>query len=339
MDRAILRRLPALRGRLPWIPLGTFPTAVEPLPGLGVPELWVKRDDLSGETYGGNKVRKLELVLARSQRRRAERLWVHGALGSNWVVACLLYGKPLGLAVDVSLFETPLTTHARKNLSVARSLADRLEIWCTVAAVPLAGALHALRGGGRTDYLPPGGSNALSSIGYVDAALELAEQVDRGDAPRPSHVWVAHGSGGTAAGLLAGFALLGWPTRVCAVQVNDGFIANRWVVQALAARTLALLEAYGGVATPPLDPTRLVCVKGFLGAGYGVPTAEGDAAVERGREAGIAADPVYTGKTLAAVIARARDAGPGPHLLWHTHNSRPLPAVSCTAAAPARIES
>ncbi len=325
MDRALLRRLPALRRRLPWIPLGAFPTPVEPLPGLGVPDLWVKRDDVSGGAYGGNKVRKLELVLARARRRRARRLWVHGSLGSNWVVACLLYGKPLGLAVDVSLFQTPLTSHARRNLAVTRSLADRLEVWCTVAAIPLAGALHALRCGARTDYLPPGGSSALSSIGYVDAALELAEQVERGEAPRPSHVWVAHGSGGTAAGLLAGFAILGWPTRVCAVQVNDALIANRWVVQAFAARTLTLLEAYGCEAMPPLDPSRLVCVKGFLGAGYGTPTPEGDAAVERGREAGIATDPVYTGKTLAAVLARARDAGPGPHLLWHTHNSRALP--------------
>ncbi len=328
MDRALLRRYPAVRERIPWIPLGTFPTPVHRLEGLGVADLWVKRDDVSGEVYGGNKVRKLELALARARRRGARRLWVHGALGSNWVVACLLYGQPLGFAVDAMLFEAPLTEHARRNYALTSSRADRLEVWPSVVGVPVSAALHAASPAARTEYLAPGGSGALSSIGYVDAAFELAEQVARGEAPRPTHVWVAHGSGGTAAGLLAGFALLGWPTRVCAVQVNEVFIANRWAVLGLARRTRTLVEAYAGRALPPLDPTRLVCVKGFLGARYGAPTPEGDAAVERGRSAGIAADPVYTGKTLAALMARSAGHGAGPHLLWHTHNSRPLPTVS-----------
>ncbi|MEK7865765.1 MAG: pyridoxal-phosphate dependent enzyme [Planctomycetota bacterium] len=322
MDRALLRRFPSIGERLPWVRLGAFPTPIHRIEGLGVPDLWVKRDDLSGEVYGGNKVRKLELALARAKRRGAARLWVHGALGSNWVVACLLYGQPMGFAVDAMLFESPLTEHARRNFAFTRSRADRLDVWPGVLGVPIAAALHAARGGGRTEYLPPGGSGALSSIGYADAALELSEQVARGEAPRPSHVWVAHGSGGTAAGLLAGFALLEWRTRVCAVQVNETFIANRWAVLALAQRTLTLIGAYAGRSLPPLDPSRLVCVKGFLGAGYGAPTPEGDAAALRGREAGIGADPVYTGKTLAALLARAATQGPGPHLYWHTLNSR-----------------
>lgn len=324
MDRALLRRYPSIR--IPWVPLGTFPTPVHRIEGLGVADLWVKRDDLSGEVYGGNKVRKLELVLARARRRGARRLWVHGALGSNWVVACLLYGQSMGFAVDAALFEAPLTEHARRNLALTRSRADRLEVWRTVAGVPVACALHAASPTGRTEYLAPGGSSARSSVGYVDAAFELAEQVARGEAPRPSHVWIAHGSGGTAAGLLAGFAMLEWPTRVCAVQVNEAIIANRWAVLGLAHRTQTLIEASVGRPMPRIDPSRLVCVRGYLGAGYGAPTREGDAAVERGAQVGIAADPVYTGKTLAALLARASDHGRGPHLLWHTHNSRPLPA-------------
>src|SRR5262245_61649799 len=99
---ALFRAFPALAPRLPWLPLGRFPTAVARLDGLLPPsvELWIKRDDESGVAYGGNKVRKLEFLLGEARARGARRLVTLGAIGSHHVLATAIYGKQAGFAVD-----------------------------------------------------------------------------------------------------------------------------------------------------------------------------------------------------------------------------------------------
>ena len=87
----LFTRFPRLRGRVPWMELGTLPTPVEPMTRLGehlgCDNLWVKRDDLTGELYGGNKVRKLEFTLAHARALHRDLIITSGAVGSNHVLA------------------------------------------------------------------------------------------------------------------------------------------------------------------------------------------------------------------------------------------------------------
>ena len=179
------------------IALGAYPTPIEHLEGLG---LWVKRDDTVGALYGGNKVRKLERLLGAARASGKSRILTVGAAGSHQVVATALYGRREGFDVEAVLVPQPPSEHGRRNLRVA--LAQGLEP-VVATSWPAAPALALALVRGDTYFVPLGGSNALGSLGFVDAANELAGQVSSGAMPEPDVVVVAMGSGGTAAGLAA----------------------------------------------------------------------------------------------------------------------------------------
>jgi 1-aminocyclopropane-1-carboxylate deaminase/D-cysteine desulfhydrase-like pyridoxal-dependent ACC family enzyme len=323
------RRFPRARAGLPWLALGRFPTRVHAAPRLGADlglDLWVKRDDESGAGYGGNKVRKLELCLAEALAAGARRVVTIGGLGSNQVVAAAHYARQLGLGCDALLFDQPDTPILRANLRADLALGARLHPvrgWRDAPATA-AGLLRAL---GRDVYpLGPGSSSPLGTVGYVAAALELEEQVARGACPEPAVIFVPLGSGGTAAGLLLGLAQTRLRTRVAAVRVVHPALAGTVRTCLLAWRAARLLASCGADLRP-FAAARLEVVRGFLGPGYGATTPQSTAAVERAaaRE-GLPLETTYTGKTLAALIARAA-ALRGPVLLWDTFSSADLAAL------------
>jgi len=195
----------------------------------------------------------------------------------------------------------------------------------TALAAPLLLARHAGLRPPRLPYLlPPGGSSPMGALGFVEAALELAAQVEAGELPDPRSVVLALGSGGSAAGLLAGLRIAGLRTRVRAVLVNDSLDLSERALYRLAARTLRLLTSRGADAghIQPA-PGDLQVVHGFLGSGYGHHTPEGRAALARAREEeGLALEAVYTAKALAAALAGVRaPRGEGPVLFWNTHSA------------------
>jgi D-cysteine desulfhydrase len=176
----------------------------------------------------------------------------------------------------------------------------------------------------RPWYVPAGGSNPTGALGYVDVALEIAEQVEAGTLPEPATVAVPVGSGGTAAGLALGLRLAGLRSRVLGVVVNDLLRLDPGVVARLAGRTGAVLTHAGLGGVPAIDAADLDLPRDWLGGGYGVPTAAGVAEVARASEVGLSVEPVYSGKALAAIRA-LDDAGelPGPVLWLSTHGPRP----------------
>src|SRR5438445_13438617 len=113
MSSALFAAFPETEGRIPWIPLGTFPTRVHRLARLGADtgarELWMKRDDESGRSYGGNKVRKLEFLLADAKAKGATRLLTIGGVGSNLAVAAAIYGRAQGFEVHASAVPPEMT--------------------------------------------------------------------------------------------------------------------------------------------------------------------------------------------------------------------------------------
>jgi D-cysteine desulfhydrase len=179
--------------------------------------------------------------------------------------------------------------------------------------------------GGRSPYLlPAGGSSPVGALGYVEAALEIAAQVEDGTLPEPAHVVVPVGTGGTAAGLALGFQLAGLRTRVVGVVVNDQLRLDAPVFARLARRSARLLERRGA-NLPPLDlgPGILDLTRDQIGAGYGHRTEAAARAAALAGEERLALDPVYTAKAMAGLLALRTEGRLGdPMLFVHTDGPR-----------------
>jgi D-cysteine desulfhydrase len=313
--------------------LGEGPTPVRELTHLGDERgpapVWIK-DDGAYSRFGGNKARKLEWLLADARRRGKRTILTGGALGTNHGLASALFARRLGMRTVLVLVPQPETEHVRRQLERMRASGAELHFaQGVVRAYALAVSLMLRRASPPVNlpyFLRPGGSVPLGCVGYVEAAIELSEQVEAGQLPEPSHVVVPLGSGGTAAGLLAGLKLAGLRSRLVCVLVNDLVQVDDRTVARLAARTLRLLRKRGArVREVAVAPADLVLERGWLGPGYGHSTPAADRATEVfGERENVVLDPVYTAKAVAALLELNRRGafGPGPVLYWHTY-SRP----------------
>jgi len=298
-----------------------YPTPVEHLPRLSrvqpACDLWVKREDVTHPAYGGNKVRKLERILADARARGLRRIVTVGAAGSHQVLATALFGREAGFEVEAVLLPQPRSEHAVENLRASLALGVRPFPVGSYAAAPFA-IVRRLWAGEPALYLPVGGSNRLGTLGYVDAARELATQIRDGAMPEPDVAVVTLGSGGTAAGLAVGFAQAGLKTRVLGVAVA----APVWGVS-LAARWLAFRCAAGGPLAADFQ-RRLRVERRYLGRGYGHRTPQGDHATMQAAASGLTLDPTYTAKAFAAALDLVAQ-GTYRHVLYvHTLSSAPL---------------
>ncbi|CAN5778432.1 pyridoxal-phosphate dependent enzyme [soil metagenome] len=318
---ALFRRYPELAERIPWVPLGSFPTPVEPLRlerfGEGH---WVKRDDLSGTRYVGNKVRKLEFLLAEARRRGAERLITVGAAGSHHALATAVYGTQLGFRVTLVLFPQPLTPHVRQVLLQDQALGAELRYIGRMEMIPAALlAAQLAHRDERCFTIDAGGSDPVGTLGYVSGALELAEQIEAGEAPRPEAVHLAMGTMGTAAGLAIGFSLAGLPISIHATRITSRIVTNSWALRRLVTRTLRLLEGAGLEPRSADEVLRRINVSHRrIGRGYGHETADGRRAAEYLNSIGLALDPTYTAKAAVDLLDSLERDARAPHLFWNT---------------------
>ncbi len=326
--------------------LGHYPTPVTALShaaeraGLRAGSLLCKRDDLTSDVYGGNKVRKLERLLDEARAKGARRIVTAGAVGSHHVLATAIFGRQAGFEVEAVLAPQTATEHAEEVARVVSSLHIATYPVSSFAAVPLVMARR-LSARGPAYLIQPGGSSVTGSLAYADAATELAEQIARGESPRPASIVVALGSGGTAAGILVGLEREGLlvgsdgkpPIEVVAVQVVDPPFGS-------AATTLALALSMRRRLGAPLSRSAVArlshslrVVRSFRGPGYGSPTAAGARATELAALDGLTLDPTYTAKAFAAALAEAATA-PGPVMFWHTLSAA-APFERLLAASPA----
>lgn len=328
--------LPDLGAVTPFVPLANVPTPIEPCSAiadwLGRREgVFMKRDDLISPIYGGNKVRRYELVLADAKARGAKRLVTVGGLGSTQAMATTLFGKALGFDVCIVLFEQPVTDFA---LATVRGfVANGAEIvYGGGYVMTIARTLAAYRRGGDDYFIMPGASGPLANIGYVDAMLELAAQVDRGEAPRPDVIIVPTGSGGTLAALALGAAHLGWETEIVGVRITTALATNRLTIGAVVRSTDRWLAKRDRRWKPVRDRARWTLYGGALGEGYGYPTPEAREGVEQvKRLTGNVGEVTYSGKALAGLRALVREPRyrDKTFLLWNTLSTkRPVPDPS-----------
>ncbi|MGC4000664.1 MAG: pyridoxal-phosphate dependent enzyme [Anaeromyxobacter sp.] len=261
-------------------------------------ELWVKDDGAICTDYGGNKPRKLAYLLRRVEEDGIRRLVTIGALGSHHVLATGLLGRKLGLSVTAIALPRPYGRHAEQTTKDA--ILAGVE-W--VSVFEFAKVLRTLASVCRRDtrWIPPGGSNAIGTLGYIDAVAELDEQIRAGVLPEPDVIFVALGSGGTAAGILAGLARSQLRARLVAVPVLK-IPAPRTLVLHLARRALRSLDA----EIPQNLASRLEIDSRWIGDGYGVPTQAGETAIQIATTQGLQLESTYTGKAFAAALGWLR---------------------------------
>lgn len=317
MACVLFEKFPQLSKTIAWLPLAVTPTPVEPLPLAA--GLWIKRDDWTAQLYGGNKVRKLEFLLAAARQKNARRLITVGAAGSHHALATTIYGRAAGFEVTLLLFPQPLTQHVRDIVLLDHAFGAELRYTSRMEMIPAALFSTMLRYWNDKPFvIPAGGSDAVGTLGYVNAALELARQIEKGELPSPETIVVAAGTLGTAAGLALGFAIAGVRTEIHAVRITSRIVTNERVLTRLVRATEHLLQRGGAridVAERALSSVRLV--HDYIGAGYGQPTVAGEQAAQDLAQHGIQLDPTYTAKAAGAFIAGMQTL-PKPALFWQT---------------------
>ncbi|HCI6030945.1 D-cysteine desulfhydrase [Klebsiella quasipneumoniae] len=308
--------------RFPRLELIGAPTPLEYLPRLSDHlgrEIFIKRDDTTPLAMGGNKLRKLEFLAADALREGADTLITAGAIQSNHVRQTAAVAAKLGLNC-VALLENPIGTRAENYLSNGnRLLLDlfntQIEM-CDALTDPAAQldelATRIEAQGYRPYVIPVGGSNALGALGYVESALEIAQQCE--DAVEISSVVVASGSAGTHAGLAVGLEQLMPQAELIGVTVSRAVADQLPKVVALQQAVANSLELQA--------KADIILWDDYFAPGYGTPNEEGMAAVKLlAQLEGILLDPVYTGKAMAGLIdgiTQKRFKDEGPILFVHT---------------------
>lgn len=314
----LVRRYPAL-AHIPRVPLGDYPTPVESLqlPELDAP-LWIKRDDLASTALGGNKVRALEFLLAGVQP--GDVLLTGGGEGSTHVLATAVHASRLRARVHAVRWRHEM--HA-----VSESVARRSERECAVVETsgsPFAGVLRTLARRMTLDarWIPFGGTSPRGILGHVNAALELADQVERHEMPLPARVVVALGTGGTAAGLALGFAAAGMPTEVIGARVVPRIATGRARVVLRARATARWVRRTTGVDLPRVRRSAVHVVHDAYAGAYGRASPLGtEAAAALERASGMRLDATYSAKAFAIALRVAREMD-GVTLFWSTFDAR-----------------
>ena len=304
----------ALACGLPRTPLAVLPTPLVVAPrlaeALGTGPLLIKRDDLTGFAFGGNKARLLEFLVAGATADGADTLLTGGAAGSNFCAAAAAAARRAGLGCALVIAGRPAPPGPA--LALARSWGaavywtgtperDSVDTWLPAVAAELTAS-------GRRPYLiPRGGATGVGAVGYALAAAELHEQLT-GRGLADVTVLVPVGSGGTLAGLVVGNVLLGRPWALIGCSASRPPQSAARQVLSLARECLARLEV-DPAGAGPADVT----VIDARGPGHGLPSPDGLAAAEQAmRTEGLMVDPVYTAKALALALP-GRSA-----VFWHT---------------------
>lgn len=312
--------------------LGFFPTPVHKLnrlsEKLGV-NLYLKRDDLTGPNlFGGNKIRKLEFLLGDALNQGCDTVITFGATQSNHAMETAVAARKLGLTplLYLETVTKPDANDDRGNILIDKilgaqieyvSMDGRTEAEADAYSMQLAIAKKAeLEAAGHKVYIiPVGGATPIGSVGFAVGVQELLDQVDF----TPDYLVHGTGTGGTAAGLVAGVHLYGDPkaTQVLSMNVSPKPLSHYDLTAERATKTAALLGSDETITAADFHFDQ-----SYFGVGYEIPTASGTEAIQLlAREEGILLDPVYTGKGFAGMLdyIRTGKIKPGSNVVfWHT---------------------
>jgi 1-aminocyclopropane-1-carboxylate deaminase/D-cysteine desulfhydrase-like pyridoxal-dependent ACC family enzyme len=297
----------------PTVSVAKVPTPLDEAPraaaALGIQRLWIKRDDLTGLAFGGNKARKLRYELAPAVAQGADVLIAGGGVSqSNHARQCAAAAAQLGMDCVLVLRNGPRGGARQGNVLLDELLGAELRLLDTESPeetlAEMGRVADDLRLAGRRPFVVE--LEGLSVVAYAEGALEIWRQLRAVDATA-THVFVAS-DGGTQAGLLAGSEILeaGWEVVAARPHPTDG--DPRDIAFEQAALGSALLDL-------PVEISRdaIVNLQDFIAPGYGFVSDGGRDAIRMlARTEGVLLDPVYTGKAFAALCAWAATGRLGP---------------------------
>ena len=278
----------------PRIRLGLLPTPIHKLDNISRllgKNIYIKRDDLTGLGLGGNKIRKLEFLLADAKAQGAEIVFTTGGAQSNHAMLTAAAAGKLGMKAILVLKKRGVTDCVGNQL-LEHLMGTDVRFVDTDDYADIYDEMDRIgKELGKPYYkIPCGGSNALGALGYVECAREISGQGTRFD-----HIFCAEGSGGTMAGLALGAKLFLPGTTVHGMMVDTDPFDQ--ITPALMREAAALLEVSPEI-TPEDYPLRDMC-----GPGYAIASEAGNAAVSlMAEQEGIFLDPVYTGKAFAGLL-------------------------------------
>ena len=235
INRPLFDAFPQLRSKVSHVQLADLPTPIEVLPNfaqhLGFTHIYIKRDDLTGKIleggsrlFGGNKIRKLEFLMADALFNGAQSVMTWGMSGSNHVVATAACADYLGLKCFAMLRAQHNSYTVRRNLALMNYYGAQLHMLTGKEIRDLASTYIFFKeksdNGSYPYFIPTGGSTPVGVLGYVNAAFELKEQIKKGVMPEPDRIYVAAGTFGTIAGLLLGAKLAGLKSKIIGVGIE-----------------------------------------------------------------------------------------------------------------------
>jgi D-cysteine desulfhydrase family pyridoxal phosphate-dependent enzyme len=325
MEQSNRERAIGRLGAIPCLKCGVYPTPIEEAPrlrralGRGVPRIFIKRDDYTGPGFGGNKVRKLEYVLAQAVADGVEVAITSGGVKSNHARVTAAMCAKLGIRCILALNAAAV---AHEGLDPASLSVDELfgaEIIRVGRREDRAPTVEAvaerLRGEGkRVALIPIGASVPLGALGFVRAVAEAKAQFDAMDT-RVDYIFHSSSSGGTQAGIVAGCQLFDWQgVKVIGVSPDDSS-------EAISEEVGKIIRGVGQMLGAQLSE-EVTVLDEYVGDGYGVPSPQGSQAIALlAREEGIILDPVYTAKAMAGLIDWSRKGRMTENdnvLFWHT---------------------
>ncbi len=333
MEQSLCKDLSLTLAKFPKVRLGHLPTPLEPMDRLseilGGPRLWVKRDDCTGLSSGGNKTRKLEFLMADAQSKGADTIITQGATQSNHARQTTAAAAKLGMECHI-LLEDRTGSNDNNYILNGNVLLDRLH-GASVSKrsggsdmnLEMQDFADALIEKGKKPYIiPGGGSNPIGALGYVNCARELTEQASEIGLKIDALVH-ATGSAGTQAGLVTGLAAIQSSIHLLGIGVRAPKDKQEQMVFDLAQKTADYLDT--GIEIER-DKVRAIC--DYVGAGYGLPTDGMIKAVKLlAQSEGLLFDPVYSGKGLDGLIDQIKKgyfAGMDNVVFLHTGGSAAL---------------
>ncbi len=286
------------------------PTPIQPLRRwsayLGGPELWIKRDDLTGLGMTGNKVRKLEFIAADALQKDAQILITCGGLQSNHARTTAILAAQLGLKSHLVL-RGDAQSALQGNLLIDRLVGAEIDFvtaeeYSTQANEIMAEIARTYQERGKIAYvIPEGGSIGLGALGYAKAFIEVLQQLESMQIEIDA-ILCATGSGGTQAGLILGKNLTNWPGRIIGINVCD----NR---QYFLGRISQILDEAENILGRPHLESRdaMEILDGYVGLGYGKSKKEElEILIKFAKAEGIFLEPVYTGKAMYGLVDQIR---------------------------------
>lgn len=312
----LFEKFPDLQKKLSYISFCDLPTPINKLENfskyLNYKNIYIKRDDLTGKKlengmrlYGGNKPRKLEFLLADALNKDAKTIITFGCAGSNHALAISVYSKVLGLNSILMLKPQPNSYIVRHNLLFDNFNNSEIKFFENNKVRAIA-AQKILEKDKHSYLVPTGGSNAIGAIGFVNAALELSGQIQKGELQEPDFIYVATGSCGTTAGLLLGLKIAGLKSKIVSVCVEpeeekDEFLFK---IKNLFKQVNKLLNKLDStIKLNEFPDNSLIINKNFCGKEYGLFIKEVMKAgkVFKNLE-NINLEGTYSAKPIAAII-------------------------------------